>query len=97
MCTACKASFQHILKRATVCFSSSVCNNKMLLTSAFWKENSGWVGFLVFFCFFFLLLFFFFWFFFFLVLVFWGFFFFFRGVGVGVGYSVHHHHQEVES
>ena len=41
MCTAYRASFQHILKKVTVCFSSTVCNNKMLLASAFLKENSA--------------------------------------------------------
>ena len=42
MCTAYRASFPHSLKKVTVCFSPSVCNNKLtLLTSAFSKENSA--------------------------------------------------------
>ena len=40
MCTAYRASFRHILKKVTVCFLSTVYNNKMLLTSTFSKENS---------------------------------------------------------
>ena len=41
MCMAYRASFRHILKKkVTVCFSSSVCNDKMLLTFACLKENS---------------------------------------------------------
>ena len=41
MCTAYKASFSHILQKATVCCSSSVCNYKLLVTSALSKQNSA--------------------------------------------------------